>query len=61
MSEIVDERYAFASALRVENPAVGNFFTKGLYTGIDYRKLNGIGWLPQSLHRIYMKDGELDP
>jgi hypothetical protein len=39
MSEITQERWAFGSALHVENPAVGKFIQDTRYTGIELNQV----------------------
>ncbi len=62
MSEITDERYAFGSTLRVEDPAVGKFFTKGLYTGLELteKKNNWLVGPYGSIDKIGIRNGHLD-
>src|SRR6266540_613416 len=56
MSEITDERYAFGSTLRVEDPAVGKFFTKGLYTGLELTEKKN-NWLVGSVPAPNIHEG----
>jgi hypothetical protein len=44
MSEITQERWTYGCSLTVENPAVGKFINKGLYTGIELNELQN-NWL----------------
>jgi hypothetical protein len=45
MSVIKQERWAFSSALHVENPTVGKFTVTGLKTGIELSQHNQHNWL----------------
>jgi hypothetical protein len=53
---VVDERWAYGSSLHVEAPTVGNFFTKGLYTGIEL-KVNQSNWLVGSVPALNIHEG----
>jgi len=48
MSQITDARWAFGSALHVEDPTVGKFFCKGLYTGMELSETQS-NWLVGSV------------
>jgi hypothetical protein len=56
MSQITDERWAFGSSLHVEDPTVGNFYCKGLYTGITLVK-NQSNWLVGSVPAPNIHEG----
>lgn len=56
MSGITDRRWAFASALHVENPAVGKFHVNGLHTGIELLKTQD-NWLVGSIPAPNIHEG----
>jgi len=56
MSQITDERWAFGSSLHVEDPTVGKFFCKGLYTGIELRQTES-NWLVGSVPAPNIHEG----
>jgi hypothetical protein len=56
MSGNIERRWAWASALHVENPAVGKFHVNGLHSGIELRQGQG-NWLVASIPAPNIHEG----